>query len=142
MKLAFDYTLLVQFGQLLVLLILLHFLVFKPVLRALGKRRETMDALADEAGGSTLDVENLGRKYEDSLKERKTPILEERNNVLKQSHAASMQVIEEARQDLAGELAKVKDGVSREVAMSMEMLKGQSDVLAREIVQKIMKRGA
>jgi F-type H+-transporting ATPase subunit b len=142
MKLAFDYTLLVQFGQLLVLLILLHFLVFKPVLRALGKRRETMDALADRAGGSTLDVENLGRKYEDSLKERKTPILEERNNVLKQSHAASMQVIEEARQDLAGELAKVKDGVSREVAMSMEMLKGQSDVLAREIVQKIMKRGA
>lgn len=142
MKLAFDYTLLVQFGQLLVLLILLHFLVFKPVLRALGKRRETMDALADKAGGSTLDVENLGRKYEDSLKERKTPILEERNNVLKQSHAASMQVIEEARQDLAGELAKVKDGVSREVAMSMEMLKGQSDVLAREIVQKIMKRGA
>jgi|WetSurMetagenome_2_1015567.scaffolds.fasta_scaffold546352_2 F-type H+-transporting ATPase subunit b len=142
MKLAFDYTLLVQFGQLLVLLILLHFLVFKPVLKALGKRRETLDSLADKAGGSTLDVENLGRRYEESLKERKNPILEERNNLLKQSHTASMQVIEAARQDLAEELAKVKDGVSREVASSLEILKGQSDVLAGEIVQKIMKRGA
>lgn len=142
MKLAFDYTLLVQFGQLLVLLILLHFLVFKPVLKALGKRRETLDSLADKAGGSTLDVENLGRRYEESLKERKNPILEERSNLLKQSHTASMQVIEAARQDLAEELAKVKDGVSREVASSLEILKGQSDVLAGEIVQKIMKRGA
>jgi F-type H+-transporting ATPase subunit b len=137
-----NSTIFIQFAQLLILLILLNFLVFKPVLRALRKRQETLQSLADNAESSAHDVESLGRTYEESFKERKIPILEERDNALKQSHAASMKVVEEARRDLSEELARVKDGVKKEVEKTMESLKGQSEVLAGEIVQKIMSRGA
>jgi F-type H+-transporting ATPase subunit b len=142
MKLEFDYTLLVQFAQFLVLLILLHFLVFKPVLRALGRREDAIRSLAGKAEGSAREVETLGRTYDESLKARKLPILEERDALLKESHTASMGVIEDARRDLAGELAKVKDEVAGEVAGTMARLKDQSGAFVDGIVRKIMKRGA
>jgi F-type H+-transporting ATPase subunit b len=142
MKLEFDYTLFIQFGQFLVLLILLHFLVFKPFLRALGKRHDTIQSLAVQAEGSTHDVDSLSKRYEESLKERKAPILDERDSLLKENHAASMHVVEEARRDLTDELAKVKDEVKKEVETTMENLRGQSEALVGEIVRKFMKRGA
>jgi F-type H+-transporting ATPase subunit b len=142
MKLEFDYTLLVQFAQVLILLILLHFLAFKPVLRALSKRQDTIQSLAGRAEGGAHEVETLGRTYDEGLKAKKLPILQQRDTLLKENHEASMKVIEEARRDLTEELAKVKDGVKNEVGKAMENLKGQSDVFVAEIVQKIMKRGA
>lgn len=137
-----DWTILIQFGQFLVLLILLHFLVFKPVLGVLKRREDAIRSLAQKGEGSAQDAENMARAYEEGLKERKVPILTERDNALRESHAASMKVIEEARKDLATELAKVKDGVKQEVAKTVETLRGQSDALVNEIVRKIMSRGA
>jgi F-type H+-transporting ATPase subunit b len=137
-----DWTIFIQFGQFLVLLILLHFLVFKPVLAALKRREDTVRSLAQKGEGTAQDAESISRAYEEGLKGRKMPILAERDNTLRESHAASMKVIEEARSDLAVELAKVKGGVRQEVAKTMESLKGQSDALVGEIVQKIMSRGA
>ena len=137
-----DWTIFIQFGQFLVLLILLHFFVFKPVLAALKKREDRVRSLMEKGEGTTQDAENMGRAYEEGLKERKIPILADRDEALRESHSASMKVVEEARKDLATELAKVKDGVRQEVARTMESLKAQSDALVGEIVQKIMSRGA
>jgi F-type H+-transporting ATPase subunit b len=142
MTLAPDWTIFAQFGQLLLLLFLLHFLVFKPVLSLLKRREETIHSLTQKGEDTAQDAENMAKAYEEGLKERKIPILAERDNTLRESHAASMKVIEEARKDLATELAKVKDGVKQEVAKTVETLRGQSDTLVDEIVRKIMSRGA
>ncbi len=137
-----NATIFVQFGQFLVLLILLHFLVFKPVLRALSKRQETIRSLAEKAQSDTQGVDNLKTAYEEGLKEKKAPILAERENVLKESHTSSMRVIEEARRDLSEELAKVKDAVKNEAAQVLESLKIESGAFVDEIVRKIVQRGA
>ncbi len=142
MKLAFDYTLLVQFCQLLVLLVILHFFVFKPVLRALSKRQETVRSLAENAQSGAQGVESLKAAYEEGLKERKVPIIAERESALRESHLASVKVIEEARQDLTEELWKVKDTVKKEAAQTMEHLLTRSEAFVGEIVQKIMRGGA
>jgi len=52
-----------------------------------------------------------------------------------------MKVIEEARRELAGELAKVKETVKKEAGKTLDALLGESDRLAVEILQKITKRG-
>jgi F-type H+-transporting ATPase subunit b len=137
-----NATILFQFLQILALVILLNFLLFKPILKALKKRQETVRSLGDQAEGRRREAEGMGKAYDESMKGRKTPILEERDGLLKQTHAASMKVIEEARRDLTEELAKVKDGVRREAEKALQALKVESDALAGEIVKKIMKRGA
>ena len=55
--------------------------------------------------------------------------------------APGMKMIEEARQELAEELLKVKDTVKAEADRALEALKADSDRLASEVVEKIMKRG-
>jgi F-type H+-transporting ATPase subunit b len=136
-----DYTIFIQFGQLMVLLIFFNFLLFKPLLKALKKRQETIDSLVGKAEGYRHEAEGMGKAYDEKLKEKRLPILKERETLLTQTQAASMKVVEEARQELAGELAKVKDTVRREAEASLESLRAESDRLATEVVAKIMTRG-
>ena len=138
----FDRTILFQFVNLLIVLILLNFLLFKPILNALKKRQASLRALSEKAEGSRAEAEELERNYEDSLKERRLPVVEGRDAGLKEAQGASMKVIEEARRELTEELAKVKDAVKKEAARTLEALKTESDRLSSEIVEKLVKRGA
>jgi F-type H+-transporting ATPase subunit b len=137
----FNYTLFIQFFQLLVLLVLLDLFLFKPVLSSLKKRREAIDSLADKAEDSRQEAEAITKTYDETLKERKAPVLAQREGALKEAHAASMKIIEEARRELAGELAKVKETVKKEADNTLDALLGESDRLAFEIVQKLRERG-
>lgn len=137
----FDKTILYQFVNLLIVLIFLRIFLFKPILNALNKRRSTVQSLADRAGNSVAAVADLGRSYEERLTQEKAPVFEEREGYLKEAHAASMKVIEEARRELTDELAKVKDTVRQETEKTLEALRGESGRLASEIVKKLVKRG-
>jgi F-type H+-transporting ATPase subunit b len=137
-----DKTILYQFCQLLILLGVLHFLVFKPFLRALTKRQQTVQSLTEKADGSKQTVADLSKAYEDILKEKREPVIAERENVMKQAHGASMAVIEEARRDLTAEMAKVKDIVKKEAEQTLGALVARSEGLAGEIAAKIMQRSA
>lgn len=138
--LEFNYTIFIQFLNLLVLLVLLHFLLFKPILNALKKRQAAIENLSERAEGSRWAVETLGKEYEEALKVRKQPIMEERETGLKEAHSASMKVIEEARRELTEELAKVKESVRQEAEKTLEALKSESDRLSMEITEKLLKR--
>ncbi|MGD0229409.1 MAG: ATP synthase F0 subunit B [Syntrophorhabdales bacterium] len=136
-----NYTLIIQFSQFLILLILLNFLLFRPMLNALKKRHTTIQSLAERAEDTGKEAEGLTRTYEENLKEKRLPVMEQREKALKEAHAVSMKVIEEARRDLAEELTKVKDTVKSEGESAFKALLGESDRFAVEIAQKIMKRG-
>ncbi len=137
----FNYTLFIQFFQFLILLILLNFFLFKPILGSLARRRTAIESLVGKAEDNRQEAEALTKTYEEKLKERKLPIMEQREAALKEAHAASMKIIEEARRELAEELAKVKETVKTEAGKTLDALLGESDRLAVEIAQKITKRG-
>jgi F-type H+-transporting ATPase subunit b len=136
-----DYTIFIQFGQFVILLILFNFLLFRPILNALKKRQGAIDSLAAEGASDRQEAEGLGKAYDEKLKERKLPILEEKEGLVRQTHAASMKIVEEAREELAGELAGVKDACRREADLALVSLKAESERLVPEVVAKIMAGG-
>ena len=137
----FNYTIFIQFFQFLLLLFLLNFLLFRPILRGLKRRRTTIEALTEKGEKSRQEALGLSQTYEESLKQKKLPIEAKRDAMVKEAHAASMKVVEEARRELTEDLAKVKEGVARDAEKTLETLLGESDRLATEIAQKITKRG-
>lgn len=141
MQISPDYTIFIQFGQLIVLLILFNFLLFKPILNALNKRQGTIDNMAARAQDDRLEAEGMGKAYDEKLKEKKLPILEERESIVRETHALSMKVVEDARQELARDLAKVKDLSKAEAEKALVSLMAESDRLSAEVVGKIMTRG-
>jgi len=140
--LDFNYTLLIQFLNFIILLILLNLFLFKPVLKALARRRAYMRALSDKVQEEEKQATDLTRTYEDATKERRRPILEQRDTTVKEAQTASMKVIEEARQELAAELGKMKERVKTESGAALQRLSGESDRLSRDVVQKVMGRNA
>jgi F-type H+-transporting ATPase subunit b len=138
--LDFNYTLLIQFLNLVILLILLNVLLFKPVLKALGKRQAFMQALADKVQAEEKQATELTKSYEDEAKERRRPILEQRDATVREGQAASMKVIEEARQELTAELDKMKERVRTESSAALQRLTGEADRLSQEVVEKVLKR--
>jgi F-type H+-transporting ATPase subunit b len=139
--LDFNYTILVQFANLIILLILLNFFLFKPVLRALNKRRAFIQSLTDKVQEENRQATEIGRTYEDGARERKRPILDHREALVKEAQAASMKVIEEARRDLTSELDKMKERVKAESDAALQRLTGEADRLSQEVVARIVKRG-
>jgi F-type H+-transporting ATPase subunit b len=135
-----DYTIFIQFFQLLILLILLNVFLFRPVLGHLAKRRSVIRALAQEAEGKKGEAESLGRTYDEDLEENKLPILAQKETALKEAHAASTKIVEEARTSLAEELLRMRDAVKAEGRKTLDALIGESDRLASEVAGKITGR--
>ncbi len=139
--LDFNYTILVQFANLIILLILLNFLLFKPVLKALAKRRAYMQSLSEKVEEENRQAAEIERSYEDRAREHRRPILDQREATVKEAQAASMKVIEEARRDLTSELDKMKERVKAESDAALQRLSGEADRLSQEVVARILKRG-
>ena len=135
-----NYTILVQFANLLILLILLNFFLFKPVLRALNKRRAFMQALSEKVEGDNRQAAEIEKSYEDKARERRRPILDSREATVKEAQAASIKVIEEARRDLTSELDKMKERVKAESDAALQRLSGEADRLSQEVVARILRR--
>ena len=140
MSLDFDYTLLIQFANFLVLLVLLNFFLFKPVLKSLARRRAYMQSLSDKVQEENRGATEIETNYEETARERKKPILEQREVTVKEAQAASIKVIEEARHDLTSELDKMKERVKAESDAALQSLSGEADRLSQEAAARILGR--
>lgn len=136
----FNYTLLIQFANLLILLILLNYFLFKPVLRIINKRDGTIGSLFKKVNTLKEDVENLEKRYDDTSREQKKPILQQKDSTIAEAHATSMRIIEKARAELTEELSRMKGEIEKERVKVFDSLKLEVERLSTEAAQKILKR--
>jgi F-type H+-transporting ATPase subunit b len=136
----FNYTLLIQFLNFLILLILLNFLLFKPVLKAINKRKKTIGSLFEKVQGIKEEADKLEKLYDEGARGKRRPILEGKDASLSDAHSTSMHIIEKARAELTEELSKVKGEVNRESRKVFDTLKMEVERLSTEVAQKILKR--
>ncbi len=138
--LDFNYTILIQFANFIILLILLNFFLFKPVLKALNKRRVYIQSLSDKVQDENRQASEVEKSYDDAIRERKKPILDLREKTIKEAHASSLKTIEEARRDLTSELDKIKERVRAESDTALQRLSGEADRLSQEAMTRILGR--
>lgn len=136
----FNITIVYQFINIIVLLILLNFLLFKPVLKALSKREQVVSSLTEGAEGAKEDIKDAGKKYEEVVKEKKKPILDNRDSVISDARAAATKTIEKARSELTDELTRVKSEIDAEGVKAYDSLKTDAEKLSREVAEKVLKR--
>jgi F-type H+-transporting ATPase subunit b len=136
----FDVTILYQFGHFLLLLIILNFLLFKPVLRALDKRANTLKGLTDGADKAKDDRAELARSYDLALVEKRKPVIGNRDAILSAANKEAVHVIEMARNELSAELAKIRGEIEAEGKKVYDALTAEIGKLSAEAAQKILRR--
>lgn len=136
----FDVTILYQFVHFLILLFILNFLLFKPVLKAIGKRQSTIKGLEDGVEKAKEDTRNFEKDYDNELLEKKQPIVSNRDTIISGANTEAMHVIEKARNELAAELAKIKSEIEQEGKKVYDALRSDVGRLSTDAAQKILKR--
>jgi F-type H+-transporting ATPase subunit b len=136
----FNYTILIQFANLLILMILLNMFLFKPVLRAISKREETIGSNFDKARSTKEQVSSLKTSYEDNMKEKKMPIVEAKDAALNEAHTAATQIIEKARAEVSDEISRMRVDIENDSKKVRNTLQMDVEKLSKEAAQKILKR--
>jgi F-type H+-transporting ATPase subunit b len=136
----FNYTILIQFANFLVLLILLNFLLFKPVLKALGKREKTIGSFFEKAQVTEEEVKTIGKTYEDSIREKKRPILDSKSAILSDAQTASSKIIEKAKADFTEELSRLRASIEEDRKKVYGNLEKDAEKLSRDAAEKILQR--
>lgn len=136
----FDITILYQFANFLILLILLNFLLFKPIMGAINKRQGAIQSLADRVEKAKKDAGDFEKQYDEVMHEKKRPIVESKDAALAEANADATKIIEKARFELADELARIKSEIETEGNKVYAALKVDVDRLSNDAAQKILKR--
>jgi F-type H+-transporting ATPase subunit b len=136
----FDRTIFYQFANFIILLVILNFFLFKPVLRALAKREEVIQSRAQGANQARDNVEDLSKRLIELTREKQKPILETKDTAIAEAHTKAGGIIEQARSELSQELTRIKGEIETQGKRIFETLKSDVDRLSREAVQKVLKR--
>ncbi len=136
----FNYTLIIQFLNFLILLVLLNFLLFKPVIKILGKREGTINSLTEGVQSAGDGAKNLEKMYEEGIKEKRRPILDENKDAILEANNTSMRLIEKARNQLSEELSRIREDIAKDSTTVFDTLRGEVDKLSAEAAEKILKR--
>jgi F-type H+-transporting ATPase subunit b len=135
-----DITIFYQFANFLIILILLNFFLFKPVVGALKKREGAIKSLAERVDKAKQDAKDFERQYDEVTQEKKRPILESKDAALSEANTGATKIIEKARHELTEELSKIKVEIETEGKRVYETLRADVDRLSGDVAEKILKR--
>jgi F-type H+-transporting ATPase subunit b len=133
-------TLWIQIANFLFLLFVLNIILYRPVRKILGKRKDEMDSFEEMIGdfqdksdrhekeleGSRIEARNSGFKEKEGLKEQG---LEEERDIVREASSSSEEKIGKAREEIEERLADVRRSLQAEV-----------EGFSRELAEKILGR--
>jgi F-type H+-transporting ATPase subunit b len=135
-----DWTLLVQFVNFIVLMIVLNILLYRPLRSVIERRRETADQAHGKARDLQVQIEEKIARYEEKLQAAKMLGNQEKTALRQAGAAEEAGIIGKAREEAAVRLQDVKNKVAEAAATARQQLKSDTDALSGEIASKILGR--
>lgn len=133
-----NITLVIQIVNFLIALILLNFILIKPIRDILKKRRGIVEGLAQDADKSSRDAAERIRKYELELDAARASAVEQRDAIKQQGLDSELTILAEAQSEAQAFLQKSRKEVEREVAEAMKSLSTQVDAMAGKVMAKVL----
>ena len=135
----FDYTLLIQFANFLLLLIFLKFFLFDPVLSVMRQRESTLSSLSLSKEERLMEAERKRQAYEEALRQKKVPILEERDLLLLEEKKRVEAFLEREKAEIQKELSNLREELKRQERRMIEGLQPQVERLSQGLAGRILK---
>ncbi len=124
--------------MLLLLYVLYHFLVYKPLLRILGERRERTEGAVEKARADIAAAEAKALEYEERLREAKVAIFKAQEARRHQAQQARAMVVAEARAKADAQVQQAKASIARDVETAKSALQVEVERLANEIIRTVL----
>lgn len=133
-------TLIAQWCNLLILMLLVKKFLFKPVLDILQKRQDEVDKIYADANKAKDEANTLRADYENRLAAAK----EEAGEIVKTATAAaqrkSNEMLEEAQTKASGLVARAEAQIAQEKKKAINEIKDEISGMAVDIASKVVER--
>jgi F-type H+-transporting ATPase subunit b len=131
---------LVQMVNFLLLIVMLNFLLYKPILGIIDRRKKQAQDTEEEIKRLNQSVEERIAAYEEKLRHAKTDALEKKVEIIKEGTEQAKGLIEAARSEIPGMMEQFHGDMNREVSEARSILTGQSRKISVEIAEKLLGR--
>ena len=133
-----DSSIYIQFINFVITLVVLNFILIRPVREIIRKRAEKMSGLLAGAEDFTARAEEKLAGYQKSLDEARAAGTEARNALREQGVAKEKEILEAAGAEAAATLTGAKDLAAKEAGAARDGLKAQVISLAQKVADKIL----
>ena len=133
-----DSSVIIQFINFVLTLVVLNFILIRPVREIIRKRAEKMSGRLAGAEDFTARAEEKLAGYSKALDEARAAGADARNALREQGVAKEKEIVEAAGAAAAATLADAKDRAAKEAGAARDGLKAQVGSLAQKVADKIL----
>lgn len=136
-----NTTFWIQLVNFVILMFVLNVILYKPVLKAMDKRRQYLQDLDDEVTSLEKSVDEKMADYEETLRQARLDAMTERADVQRQASDEGKAINDAARQEISQIMEGFKKKIEKELADARKILKSQAEKISVEISEKVLGRG-
>ena len=135
-----DKTFFIQLILFLTVLFVLHFLVFRPILKILRYRFEKTEGDRKRIESLTQKTEALISQYEGRMKSAKKEAQILKETIRKEGMEQASRMIQDAKELRMKELEKIQQEVSKATAEAEKKLEAQAKDLGIQMAEKVLEK--
>lgn len=131
-------TILVQMAAFLFTLFMLHYLLFKPYLKTLQAREESVGGSEEEAVEMEAQATVLEKKYDKKMRKARRDAQEVRDSLRKQGLAEQEDIHQEVREELDADLSEQRAEIQEHVDAARAEIEERAEGLADAMVARLL----
>ena len=135
-----NNTLIIQLISFLVFIALINWVLIKPALKILNDRRVKAEGTEEDAAQLFSKSDEIIAEYETILSEAKTEASKERDRLKDEGIEKENGILKTVREESKKLIDQLKFEIGKESELALKEMKQHSDILSKEIAEKILGR--
>lgn len=136
-----DFSLLLQIVNFLFLILILNFLLYKPLLAIIDKRNGQIENERGEINRLNRAVEEKMAAYEEKVRDTKLEVLDKNKHLIKEGSDQAKDILEGVSKEISALTEQYHAKLQEEILVARESLSGQYRMISLEIAEKVLGRG-
>ncbi len=134
-------TILIQLVNFFIMIFFLNHFLFKPILKVVEKRNNTMRSLNSDDAKFRKNADRAMREYDSKMLELKKETANILLSARRRADKEQDEMINGAREKFKQEMETAKEEIKRHSDRALEELRGDVKGISRDIAEKILGRG-
>ncbi len=135
-----DYTLLVQMATFIALIFILNYLLYKPILSIIDRRKKQIEELENEIKLFKDSVDKKVAEYDEKLNKAKTSASDLKKEIISEGSQQAKNIVDAVRNEIPLIVQESQQRMDKEIQAAREILGSQSRKLSLEIAEKVLGR--
>lgn len=135
-----DLTLFVQMAIFIALIFILNYLLYKPILSIIDRRKKQLEEAENEIKLFKDSVDKKAAEYDEKLNKAKTSASDLKKEIINEGAQQAKSIVDAVRNEIPLMTQEFQKKMDAEMQAARRILEGQSRQLSLEIAEKVLGR--